>query len=71
MVAASATAILNDIDCLRFVASPQAGVMKSRANPVKRRLAHAFLTACLNEPVSTLAQGLALRGVGKKMLQTK
>jgi hypothetical protein len=56
MVAASATAILNDIDLSTFVRSPQPGPPNLVQNPAKRRFAagfaHAFLTARVNQGVS-------------------
>jgi hypothetical protein len=57
-VAASATAILNDINRSIPLHSPHRG-MKFDANPAKRGLAagfaHALLTACVNQEVSARA----------------
>jgi hypothetical protein len=68
MVAASATAILNDIDLSTFVRSPQPGPPDLLQNPAKCRLAagfaHAFLTARVNQGVSASlrhAPGMAIK----------
>jgi hypothetical protein len=69
-VAASATAILNDINLSVSLPVPRRGRQISR-KPCKHRFAHAFLTAWINQEVPTLAFGLISTAVRKKMLQTK
>jgi len=72
MVAASATAILIDINL--STRPPQTGALKCYENPVKTpacRLAHAFLTACLNRTVSTPAASLVSMRATKEMFELK
>jgi hypothetical protein len=61
-VAASASAILNDIDLSTFASSTPFGAVKFRAKPAMpwcaAGFADAFLTARVNQPVTTLALGL-------------
>jgi hypothetical protein len=75
MVAASATAILNDIDLSPPCSITPFGAVKSDARPAKRRVAagcvDAFLIARVNQPVATLASGLILPRERKEMLETK
>jgi len=56
MVAASATAILSDIMFSSSLPPPQRSGQKSQTS-AKRRLAYVFLTACVNQTVSTRAVG--------------
>ena len=73
MVAASATAILTDIDLSSFPCAPE-----GPSNPAKYRpaglanvLAHAFLTACINQAVSKRGRRRVRQGEEKEMLQIK
>src|SRR3954451_25004198 len=70
-VAASTTAILNDI-VLSTSQVPQSGQFPT-GKPLKRvcRVHHAFLTASLNRPVSRPAEGQLSIVRTKEMLQTK
>jgi hypothetical protein len=70
MVAASATAILNDIKLSDSFDQP-AGADKFPPNLAKRRFAHAFSTACVNREVSVGPRGLSDCGQTKEMLRTK
>jgi hypothetical protein len=58
MVAASATAILNDIAFSNFASPPVPGSHISTQNPQNSGFTHAFLTACVNQTLS--ARGLGL-----------
>jgi hypothetical protein len=59
MVAASASAILNDIDLSSFASGTPFGAVKFHAKPAMPRcaagFADAFLTARVNQQVTTLA----------------
>jgi hypothetical protein len=70
MVAASATAILNDIDALHF---PRRSFWSAKSCPDRAQvmLAHAFLTAGLNQPVSMPGLGLTQWDAEEEMLGTK
>ena len=73
MVAASATATLNDINLSTFLGHPFRGPnFGNRANArALAGLTHVFLTASLNRTVSTPAEDLASLREGKEKLQTK
>jgi hypothetical protein len=70
MVAASATAILIDINLSALISVTPTGV-KFDANPQSAGFAHAFLTARVNRMVSTGAPPGPQQGPKKRMLETK
>jgi hypothetical protein len=74
MVAASATAILTDINLSTFASGPSRTV-KCYANPAKRRFAagfaHALLTARVNQQVSERPAPGIRQGREEKMFETK
>jgi hypothetical protein len=74
-VAASATAILDDIELSSLPRPPGLEQLNSNTKPAKRglaaRFAHAFLAARVNRQVSARAREVTQRVQQKKMLQTK
>ena len=72
MVAASATAILIDINLSTFARSPFGAVnsLQTRKMP-DCRSAHAFLTACVNQAVSTRGRERVSMGEERKCCETK
>ena len=68
-VAASATTIRFDIVLLRF-ARPCQG-RENWLKPPQKRLAHVFLTACVNPMVATRAFGLTRQEGEEEKLQLK
>jgi hypothetical protein len=74
MVAASATAILIDINLSTFARSPHPGPQISAQTSGKcwfARLTHAFLTARVNRVVSTPAVRPVSMGSAKEMFELK